>query len=97
MKTNYLLVAAIATALPSACLADVSCAPRDNSARILASPSPNDLHPDWTGENYVGLSWSLVPDSDDTSQQYLHGDLYSPKGAVVTPNAYIITNEWDCE
>jgi hypothetical protein len=97
MKALCLMTAAIAASLPSVCLADVSCAPKDNSARILASPSPNDLHPDWTGENYVGLSWTFIPDSDDTGQQYLHGDLYSPKGAVVTPDVYIITKEWDCE
>jgi hypothetical protein len=97
MKTIHLTSLLIAFALPSAALADVSCAPKDNAARILVSPSPNDIHPDWRGESYVGLSWTFVPDSDDTSQDYLHGDLYSPKGTVVTPGAYIITREWDCQ
>lgn len=97
MNAIYLVTAAVAIALPSVCRADVSCVPRDNTARILASPSPNDIHPDWRGGNYVGLAWTFIPDSDDTSQDYLHGDLYTPKGAAVTPDAYIVTKEWDCD
>ena len=97
MKTTISLAALVIIAFPSFCLADVSCAPKDNSARILASPSPNDIHPDWSGESQVGLSWTFVPDSDDVSGQYLHGDLYSPRGSVVTPGAYILRREWDCE
>lgn len=33
-----------------------TCSPLDSTARILSSPTPNDIHPDWSGESHVGLS-----------------------------------------
>lgn len=97
MKSTIAACLSAVFLLPSACLADVSCAPKDNTAKILASPSVDDIHPDWQGESYVGLSWTFVPDSDNLHKKFLHGDLYSPKGAVVTPDAYIMTSQWDCQ
>jgi len=98
MKCCSALLSLFATiVLPSACFADVSCAPKSDAARILASPSPNDIHPDWAGSSRIGLSWSFVPESDDLSGKYLHGDLYSPKGSVVNEGVYILRREWDCE
>jgi hypothetical protein len=97
MKRCLVLLALAAIVPPTACLADVSCAPKSNEARILASPSPNDIHPDWAGSSKIGLSWSFVPESDDLSGKYLHGDLYSPKGGVVNEGVYILRREWDCE
>jgi hypothetical protein len=97
MLLRLALAALAALTVPAVCLADASCAPNDNSARILASPSPDDIHPDWSGENQIGLSWSFVPDSDDLSGRYLYGDLYSPKGGLVTQGVYIIRREWDCQ
>jgi len=97
MKSIPALPAALMLALPSLCLADVSCAPKSDTARILASPSPNDIHPDWAGDSRVGLSWSFVPESDNLSGKYLRGDLYSPKGSVVNEGIYILRREWDCE
>lgn len=76
-----------------------SCTPMDNSVRILRSPSPNDLHPDWKGEAYVGQSWSLrvtgSPVRSD-SGSYIKGDLVSPRGGVANKGVYIVTREWDC-
>ena len=76
-----------------------SCTPVDNSARILRSPKPNDLHPDWKGEAYVGLSWSLrvtgSPVRSDTGS-YLRGDLVSPRGGVVNKGVYAVAREWTC-
>lgn len=99
-KFGFIALAVLASPAicsPAICLADTSCAPKDNSARILASPSPNDIHPDWTGESYVGLSWTFVPNSDDLSGKYLLGDLYSPKGGVVNKGVYILARQWDCQ
>jgi hypothetical protein len=97
MKPYLALLAPVLIVLPSTCLADASCAPKSDSARILASPSPNDIHPDWTGESRIGLSWSFVPEDGKLSGKYLYGDLYSPKGSVVNAGVYILRNEWDCE
>lgn len=76
-----------------------SCSPVDNNARILASPDANDLHPDWSGESYVGTSWSFDVERriESDTGAYLKGDLISPRGDVVTPNAYILEDEWHCE
>lgn len=76
-----------------------SCTPVDNSARILRSPNPNDLHPDWKGEAYVGLSWSLrVTGSSVRSDtgSYLRGDLVSPRGGVINKGVYVVAREWEC-
>jgi hypothetical protein len=34
------------------------CVPRDNTARILVKPSPNDADPFWKG-GYIGTSWTF--------------------------------------
>ena len=75
-----------------------TCSPLDNAARILASPTPNDIHPDWAGESYVGLSWYFEPTgyAGDQTGNYLKGNLYSPRGGLVNPNVYILQREWDC-
>ena len=75
------------------------CHPRDNTARILASPNPNDLHKDWTGESYVGMSWALAPGRVITVDDivYIEGDLYSPRGGLVNPRIYVLRKEWQCE
>lgn len=76
-----------------------SCSPSDNTSRILASPDPDDVHPDWSGESYIGSSWSVEVKRrvDADTGTYLKGDLISPRGELVTPNVYIIEDEWDCE
>jgi hypothetical protein len=77
---------------------DMGCAPKSNQSRILSSPNPNDIHPEWKGESYIGMSWSLIAKeiiNNDTGI-YLKGDLYSPRGGLINENIFVIENEWDC-
>lgn len=74
------------------------CNARDNTARILTSQSPNDIHPDWKGESYVGTGMAFVVRKVVTTDvgRYLFGDLYSTRGSVINPNVYVIAKEWSC-
>ena len=75
-----------------------SCAPIDNSARVLQSANPNDLAPEWTGEAYIGTAWSVSVDRRETSDaglEYYYGTLYSPRGGD-QGKVYILAREWDC-
>ncbi len=78
----------------------LSCSPRDTTARILAAPSPNALHHDWTGDSGVGTSWSLMVNRadirDETGNVYLQGNLVSPRGGVVNTNIFVLEKEWQC-
>ncbi|PAX54870.1 hypothetical protein CK510_11830 [Brunnivagina elsteri CCALA 953] len=77
---------------------NTGCAPRDNKSRILSSPKPNDIHPNWRGDSYIGASWSFITKeiiTNDTGK-YLKGDLYSPRGGLINENIFVIENEWDC-
>lgn len=84
--------------LPTAALA-LQCAPKDNSARILSSPSPNNIHPDWRGDAYVGMSWTFEAygSAEDGTGRYLRGNLISPRGGLANTDVYILRKEWDCE
>jgi hypothetical protein len=77
---------------------NIGCAPKSNQSRILSSPSPNDIHPQWGGESYIGTSWTLVVNQiiKTNVNTYLQGDLYSPRGGIVNKNVFVIENEWDC-
>jgi len=94
----YIIVAAAFLLAPSAAAA-MQCYPKDNSARILSSPSPNDIHPDWRGDSYVGTSWSFSVhgSAEDGTGRYLRGNLMSPRGGLVSPDVYILRKEWTCE
>ncbi|MBB2674531.1 UNVERIFIED_ORG: hypothetical protein GGE44_004109 [Rhizobium esperanzae] len=94
---RYAILVAVLAA-PSIASAE-TCYPKDNSARILSSPSPNDIHPDWTGESYVGTSWTFVVQgsAEDGTGKYLKGNLMSPRGGLVNANVYILRREWECE
>jgi hypothetical protein len=76
-----------------------TCTPNDNAARILKSPSPNDIHPDWSGESYVGLSWHFEPTgyAGDQTGDYLKGNLFSPRGELVNSGVFILRDEWSCK
>lgn len=110
------LIAAAVVLFP--CLLGVSsaraeprfCQPLTTSARILQSPAPNDTHPSWLGESYVGLSWNLVPlkriNNDDT--MYIKGKLLPPfspargnvyEDYVRAPGevVWVVAREWGCE
>lgn len=82
-----------------AALASMVCNPRDSSSRILASPAPNDIHPDWQGESFIGGSWSLIPFGtvdDWTTGFYIRGNLYSPRGGLQN-TVYVLAKEWLCK
>jgi hypothetical protein len=75
------------------------CSPLAQTARILATPNPNDIHPDWRGESTVGLAWSFEVKDSARSQTgtFYKGDLISPRGGTVNRNAFILASEWQCE
>lgn len=95
------VVAAIALALPAHATDRVTaCHPRDNTARVLATPSPNAIHPDWQGESYLGVSWFLVVNSSTTVQptgNFLRGNLYSSRGGLTDRNVWVVSREWRCK
>jgi len=75
------------------------CNAKDNAARVLKSPSPNDLHPDWTGIGNIGTGQGFIPKASKRTHVglFLQGDLYSTRGGLMTPNAWIFAKEWICE
>jgi hypothetical protein len=76
------------------------CYPRDVTARVLASPSPNDVHTKWSGKNHIGLSWSLRVKETIKGKMtdYVTGDLYSPRGgSPVEEDVFVLRSEWRCE
>jgi hypothetical protein len=58
--------------VPKATVAVDWCHPNDNTARILASMNPNDIHAGWKGESYVGTSWAVKPASRLIKTPKLH-------------------------
>jgi hypothetical protein len=77
------------------------CAPKDNTARILKTPHPLDLAPNWTGTNYIGTGWTFMPkryvvDPDLTGAIYLEGNLITTRGAAMPDDLFILFAEWDC-
>jgi len=77
------------------------CAPKDNMARILKSPHPLDLAPNWTGKNYIGTAWTFMPkryvvDPDMNGGIYLEGNLITTRGALLPDDLFILYAEWDC-
>jgi hypothetical protein len=93
MRTVLIMLAA-ALLSPGLALA-LQCTPNDASARILASPDPDDIHPDWRGESTIGLSWTFEG-RPTGSGDYLKGKLISPRGDVANAGIYILADEWDC-
>jgi hypothetical protein len=52
-------------------------AKKNNAARILTKPAPNAIHPDWTGDSFVGTGWTFIPKKvvSNVMGQYALGDL----------------------
>lgn len=75
------------------------CHPIDNTARILTSANPNDIHEDWRGESYLGTAWALAPRRNILADgiPYIEGDLYSPRGGLINPKIYVLRKEWSCD
>jgi hypothetical protein len=92
---KFLTLATAALLSPGFALA-MQCTPNDGSARILASPDPNDIHPDWSGESTIGLSWTFEGRAVAGDGDYLKGRLISPRGDVANEGIYILADEWDC-
>jgi hypothetical protein len=92
---KLLILAIPALLLPGLALA-MQCTPNDTSARILASPNPNDTHPDWSGDSTIGLSWTFEGRAAGGDGDYLKGRLISPRGDVANEGVYILADEWDC-
>jgi hypothetical protein len=93
-----LMVAASLAVYAAPASAAPSCSPSSNSARILTKPSPNALHPDWQGDNFVGTGWSLTPKKiiSNVTGRYALGDLHGSRSGVVNRNIYVVLSEWDC-
>ena len=53
-------------------------------ARVLRSANPLDFEPNWSKNNYVGMSWTFMPKRYVVTELdggiFLQGDLISPKG-----------------
>lgn len=94
MRAVLILVAASLLS-PGLAMA-LQCTPNDTSARILASPDPDDIHPDWSGDSTIGLSWTFEGRATGASGNYLKGELISPRGDVANTSIYILASEWDC-
>ena len=75
----------------------LNCAPIDYNPKILSSPNPKSIHPDWKGSE-VGTSWGFFSTKKIKNKDgiFLFGNLISPRGGVITKGCYIIYSEWEC-
>jgi hypothetical protein len=75
----------------------LNCAPIRYNPKILSSPNPKSIHPDWKGSE-VGTSWSFFTTKKIKNKDgvFLFGNLISPRGGVITKGCYIIYSEWKC-
>jgi len=85
------------------------CQPIDTATRVLSSPSPNDIHPNWAGGSFIGTSWNLVKygSKNKDGLQFIKGKLLPPfrQSRGYTYEQYInsrgevvwgISSEWEC-
>jgi hypothetical protein len=58
----------------------------------------NAIHPDWTGESQIGLSWSFIGKQKIKGEtgDFAKGDLVSPRGGI-TKGVFILLSEWTCD
>ncbi len=98
MQTIYLVVL-LSTLTPPVATKERWCHPRENTARVLSKPTPNAIHKDWSGDSYVGLSWSLKLGRTVRDGQFVfvQGDLYSPRGGLVNKGVFVLASEWTCD
>lgn len=89
-----LILAAACLLSPGLALA-MQCTPGDTSAKILASPDADDIHPDWGDGSTIGLSWTFEGRAIGNGD-YLKGKLISPRGDVANTGVFILADEWDC-
>jgi hypothetical protein len=99
LATAVALIASLVASGTGTASAETMCNPVSNAARILKTPNPNDIHPDWKGESYVGLSWGVRTNGKRIKKEtgtFLKGNLISPRGGVVNKGIYIVVSEWEC-
>jgi hypothetical protein len=92
-----IIVAAVGWPWSQSLSREVQCTPKSNAARILQSPNPNDVHPNWSGQSNIGMSWTFVRQSavSGPGGEYLRGTLISPRGGE-TKNITVFADEWNC-
>jgi hypothetical protein len=77
------------------------CHPVDNSARVLQSTNPNDLHPHKRGESTVGTaSFVIVSEElEDNGLRYYAGEYVSTSGSRLLSwgPVFVLAKEWTCE
>jgi hypothetical protein len=75
------------------------CHPKAQTARVLASPNPHDIHPDWLGESNVGMSTPLKPVRivEGRVGTYINGDLYTTRGNLSLIGVFVLADEWECQ
>lgn len=92
-------VALLAAASSASAASGGECSPASNAARVLKSPNPNDVSPQWSGDAYIGTSWTLEVQGTTKNDTgiYLFGRLISPRGRVQKGLVYVVSSEWDCD
>ena len=75
------------------------CYPRDNTARVLKSASPLDLHPHWSGLTIIGLDTRIRMREHRvfSDVEYIRGDVSTPGHPGVDRGAWVLAREWSCE
>ena len=90
--------------------ATILCRPLNTTTRILNSPSQNNIHPNWTGDSYIGMSWNLIKYGtvNKGGVQFIKGKLLPPfrPSSGYTYEQYVngkgdtvwgISREWECK
>ena len=109
-KAVLLLLLLAASSIGNEAKAEITfCRPESITTRVLNSPAPNDIHPDWTGNSHIGMGWNLIKygSTHEDGVQFIKGKLLPPfRGANgYTYKQYInsrgnivwgISTEWEC-
>jgi hypothetical protein len=93
----FLSLISVKAQIKDAIIIKLNCAPIDYNPKILSSPNPKSIHPEWK-EGEVGTSWSFFSTKkiENKDGVFLFGNLISPRGGVITEGCYIIYSEWEC-
>ena len=75
----------------------LNCAPLEYNPKIYSKPNLSAIHSNWLdGEVGTSFSFSSSKKLENENGIFLFGDLYSPKGNIITKNCYILLSEWEC-
>lgn len=88
---------AVLPLLTAPVMACMVCSPTGNATRVLASPAPNDIHPDWAGQSYIGTGWYVEQEDliKDGQFIFIRGHLFSPRGGD-QGEVFGLLDEWEC-